>query len=88
MWVFVYKMNKHGFLQKCKARLVICGNQQALEDLSIKITILIGMTFHALIVITAKFDLEIVQLDAINIFINCKLDEIIYIKHPPGFKIG
>ena len=27
MWVFTYKTDKHGFLQKCKARLVICGNQ-------------------------------------------------------------
>ena len=26
MWVFVYKINKHGFLQKCKAQLVICEN--------------------------------------------------------------
>jgi hypothetical protein len=28
MWMFVYKIDKHGFLQRCKARLVICGNQQ------------------------------------------------------------
>ena len=27
MWVFVYKTDKHGYLQKCKARLVVCGNQ-------------------------------------------------------------
>ncbi|XP_044716029.1 uncharacterized protein HRG_10203 [Hirsutella rhossiliensis] len=27
-WVFIYKTDKHGILQKCKARLVVCGNQQ------------------------------------------------------------
>ena len=29
IWVFTYKLDKHHFLQKCKARLVVCGNQQA-----------------------------------------------------------
>ena len=29
MWVYMYKFNKHGFLQKCKARLVVQGDQQA-----------------------------------------------------------
>jgi hypothetical protein len=29
MWAFVNKTDKHGFLQKGKARLVICGNRQA-----------------------------------------------------------
>jgi hypothetical protein len=33
MWVFVNKADKHGFLQKCKAWLVVCGNQQARGDL-------------------------------------------------------
>ena len=25
-WVFRYKLDKHEILQKCKAKLVICGN--------------------------------------------------------------
>lgn len=29
MWVYVYKTDKHGYFQKCKARLVVRGDQQA-----------------------------------------------------------
>jgi len=29
MWVYIYKFDKHGRFQKCKARLVIRGDQQA-----------------------------------------------------------
>jgi len=32
------------------------------------------MIFCALMTITAKFDLETVQLNTVNAFINCKLD--------------
>ena len=45
------------------------------------------MAFQALITITAKFDLETIQIDAVNAFVNCKLDEIIYIKQPLRFEI-
>src|SRR5947207_1269523 len=31
MWIFVYKTDKHEFLQKYKIRLVVCENQQTLE---------------------------------------------------------
>ena len=88
MWVFVYKTDKHGFLQKCKARLVVCGNQQAHGDLPTRATTLASMTFRALIAITAKFDLETIQMDAVNAFVNCKLDEVVYMKQPPGFETG
>jgi len=36
-------------------------------------------TFCALIAITAVFDLEAQQLDAVNVFTNSILDEIVYI---------
>ena len=88
MWMFIYKMNKHGFLQKCKAWLVVYENQQAPEDLPIRVIILADIMFCALMVITAKFNLEMVQLDAVNAFINCKLDEVIYMKHSSSFKTG
>jgi Reverse transcriptase (RNA-dependent DNA polymerase) len=88
MWVFVYKTDKHGFLQKCKTRLVVCGNQQAPEDLPTRATILTSIVFHALMAITAKFDLETVQSDAVNAFINCKLDEMVYMHMLPEFEKG
>ena len=42
-WVFKYKTDKYGNLQKCKARLVVCGNQQQNHDLPTRATTL-GIT--------------------------------------------
>jgi hypothetical protein len=38
--------------------------------------------------ITVKFNLEITQIDAVNVFIHCNLNEVVYIKLPPGFNKG
>jgi len=38
--------------------------------------------------ITIKFDLKTTQIDAVNAFIYCDLNEVVYIKLPPGFNIG
>jgi hypothetical protein len=56
--VFKYKLDKHKNLQKCKARLVVCGNQQAAGDLLTRATTLASTTFRTLIAITARFDLK------------------------------
>ena len=88
MWVFVYKMDKYRFFQKCKARLVVYRNQQALEDLLMRATILASTTFRTLIAITAKFDLETIQIDIVNIFIHYNLNKVVYIKLPPRFNKG
>jgi len=36
--------------------------------------------------ITAKFDLETQQMDAVNAFVHCDLDETVFMKMPPGFE--
>jgi len=38
--------------------------------------------------ITAKFDLETTRTDTVNAFVHCDLDEVVYIKLPPGFNKG
>jgi len=38
--------------------------------------------------ITAKFNLEMTQIDIVNTFIYYNLDEVVYIKLPPGFNKG
>jgi len=85
MWVFTYKLDKHGNLTKCKARLVVCGNQQDPGDLPTRATTLASTTFRTLMAVTAQFDLETRQLDAVNAFVNCELDEVVYMRLPPGF---
>ena len=85
MWRFVYKTDKHRFLTKCKARLVVCGNQQEQGELLTRATTLAGTVFRTLMVTTAKFDLETIQIDAVNAFVHCDLDEVVYMKLIPGF---
>jgi len=38
--------------------------------------------------ITAKFDLETTQIDIVNAFVHYDLNEVVYIKLPPGFNKG
>ena len=38
--------------------------------------------------VTAKFDLETIQMDAVNAFVHCDLDEVVYMRMPPGFNQG
>ena len=87
MWVYVYKFDKHGRFCKCKARLVVRGDQQArsLRENTYAAT-LAGRSFRTLIAIAARFDLELIQYDAVNAFVNAKLDEDIYMKMPPGHR--
>jgi hypothetical protein len=84
--VFKYKLDKHKNLQKCKARLVVCENQQAAKDLLTRATTLASTTFRTLMAITTYFDLETRQLDAINAFVNCDLDKVVYIRLSLGFE--
>jgi hypothetical protein len=86
MWVFTYKTDKHGYLVKCKARLVVCGNQQAKGDLPTRATTLASMSFRALMAISAEYDLELEQMDAVNAFVHCDLDELVFMRMPPGFE--
>jgi hypothetical protein len=86
MWVFIYKTDKHGFLQKCKARVVVWGNHQAKNGLPTRATTLASTTFRTLMAITAKFDIETQQMDAINAFVHCDLDETVFMKFPPGLE--
>ena len=51
-------------------------------------TILASTTFQTLIAITAKFDLETTQIDAVNTFVYYNLNKVVYIKLPLGFNKG
>jgi reverse transcriptase-like protein len=83
--VYVGISDKHGFLQKTKARLVVWGHQQVYNGLPTRATTLDSTTFRTLMA-TAKFDLETQQMDAVNAFVHCDLDETVFMKMPPGFE--
>ena len=83
-WVFVYKTDKHRRITKCKARIVVCGNQQRECDLPTRATTLATTSFRVLLATVAKFDLETLQLDALNAFVHAEIDETVYMRMPPG----
>ncbi|RYC76661.1 hypothetical protein BFJ63_vAg20462, partial [Fusarium oxysporum f. sp. narcissi] len=87
MWVYVYKFDKHGRFQKCKARLVVRGDQQAKGRLQeTYAATLAGRSFRTLIAIAARFDLEMVQYDVVNAFVNAPIDQDIFMHMAPGYK--
>ncbi|PQM43552.1 hypothetical protein VC83_09679 [Pseudogymnoascus destructans] len=87
MWVFTYKFDNSGFLVKYKARLVVRGDLQrySIHDETYAAT-LASRTFRALMAITAYFDLDTDQMDAINAFTNSRIDEEVYVRCADGYK--
>jgi hypothetical protein len=87
MWVFTYKFDDNGYLIKYKARLVVRGDLQrySIHDETYAAT-LASKTFRALMAITAYFDLDTKQLDAINAFTNSRIDEEVYVWCADGYE--
>ena len=87
IWVFTYKFDTDGYLIKFKARLCVRGDLQPLTHQDNYAATLAARTFRALMAITAAFDLETWQADAVNAFTNSDLDETVYCDCPEGFKL-
>jgi hypothetical protein len=88
MWVYVYKFDKHGRLIKCKARLVVRGDQQKrIGSQNTYAATLAARSFRTLMAIAARFDLELKQYDAVNAFVNAPLEEEIFMRMPPGYRV-
>jgi len=87
MWVMTYKFDKHGYLSKCKARLVVRGDQQDGSVLeSTYASTLAGRSFRSLMALAARFDLDLFQYDVVNAFVHAKLHYRIYMRMPPGYE--
>ena len=86
MWVFTYKFDTDGFLDKFKARLVVRRDLQPITGQDNYAATLAARVFRCLIAIAAQFDLDIHQLDAVNAFTNSDLDEAVYIRFPDRFE--
>jgi hypothetical protein len=76
-WVFKYKFDTNGYMEKFKARLCFRGDLQMTHRDTYAAT-LAARTFRALMAISAAFDLDIWQHDAVSAFINSPIDEEIY----------
>src|SRR6266516_3418310 len=55
-WVFTYKTDKHNRITKCRARLVVCGNQRRECDLPTRATTLATTSLRTLLAIVAKIN--------------------------------
>lgn len=86
IWVFTYKFDTEGYLLKFKARLCVRGDLQFTERDTFAAT-LAGKSFRSLMAITAAFDLETLQLNAVNAFINSPIDEEIFCQIPDGYNL-
>jgi len=86
-WKFTYKPDADGYITKFKARLCARGDLQLGVNKQ-DVAALTGAyrTFRLLMALAAAFDLDVIQLDAINAFINADLDEDVYISCPDGYK--
>jgi Reverse transcriptase (RNA-dependent DNA polymerase) len=85
MWVSKYKFDSDGFLVKFKSRLCVRGDLQHTEEDTYAAT-LAARTFRALMAVSAAFDLEIRQYDAVNAFTNSELRETVHCVAPEGFQ--
>lgn len=85
-WVFKYKFDKHGKLAKFKARICVRGDLQDANELPTRAATLASRNFRMMMSLAAVFDLEIVQFDAVNAFVNSELDEDVYTYFPDGFR--
>ena len=65
----------------------MCGDLQRQTIHNMYAAMLAARLFRAMAALIAIFDLDAIQLDAINIFINSELDELIYCELPPGYQI-
>ncbi|KAL2125978.1 hypothetical protein VTI74DRAFT_2034 [Chaetomium olivicolor] len=87
MWVYTYKFNTRGYLAKCKARLVVRGDQQirshAEENYSATLAV---RSLRTTLALAARFDLELIQFDAVNAFVNAKIDDEVYMEMPGGYR--
>ena len=83
----VYMFNKHGWFKKCKARLVVRGDQQVKNPTENTYTAtLAGRSFRMLMSIAARFNLELIQYGDVNAFVNADLPYKVYMRIPPRFR--
>jgi hypothetical protein len=86
-WVYIYEFDKHDRLVKAKARLVVRGDQQLRgADQNTHAATLAGRSFRAIMAIAARFDLELLQFDAVNAFVNVELGEDVFMQMLPGHR--
>ena len=74
-WVYDYKYNKQGYVERFKARLCVRGDRQPVTGRETYAATLAARTFRTLVAVYAKFGLAIRQYDMEGAFTYSWLDE-------------
>jgi hypothetical protein len=88
MWVFDYKFDDNGFLLRHRSRIVVRGDLQSPSKKQTYANTLAMRAWRALAALICAFDMETWHFDAVNAFLNSRLnpDEQVYCHMPDGFK--
>ena len=87
IWVFRYKIDEDGYLKSFKSCICVQGDLQPLSDKDTYTATFASKFLRILLAFIVRWDFEARQLDAVNAFLNTKLDEVVYIELFDGFKI-
>ena len=85
-WVFTYKFDADGVLEKFKARICVRGDLQWMTPEEKRAATLAVKTARAVFALVAAFDLDMTQRDVVNAFLNSILQDEVYTRCPPGFE--
>ena len=85
-WVFTYKYDADGVLEKFKARICVRGDLQWITTEEKRAATLAFKTARAVFALVAAFDLNMIQRDVVTAFLNSVLQGEVYTKIPPGFE--
>jgi hypothetical protein len=84
-WVYTYKTDARGIVNKFKSRIVVCGNQQWDDGQDTYAATLAARSYRILCAICCKRDYETHQYDCVNAFVNAHLKTPVFCKMPPGY---
>lgn len=87
-WLYKTKYNPDGAIERYKYRLVILGCRKVYGiDFSDTFAPVAKLTTgRALLAVAAMQDWTVCQMDVRNAFLNGDLDEVVYMKMPPGYE--
>lgn len=84
-WVFAYKFDQDGYLQKLKARICVRGDLETISPEDKRAVTLAARSARMIFALVAAFNLDLRQRDAVTAFLNSKLPTETYTRMPEGF---